>query len=103
MRTVHISRTATSGLQPLLDQGLPKFSHLVIDEKLQLVDNAIYGKLRHDPRNGFYDEQNKFYAYPVSDTPFTVVYRFDDTELRVLFIVHQSADRTRLDPAKVRW
>lgn len=68
MRTVHISRTATSGLQRLLDQGLPKFGPLVVAEKLQLVDDAIYVKLRPDPRTGFYDEQKRVHAYPVSDT-----------------------------------
>jgi hypothetical protein len=103
MRRVRISRTATLGLQRLLEQGLPKFGQSVIDEKYRLVDNAIFVRLSADPRFGSYDERQKFYAYPVAKTPFTIVYRFDDTELLILFIVHQGADRTRLDTAEVRW
>jgi hypothetical protein len=103
MRRVIVSQTARMGLRRHIDQGLPKFGSDVVEEKALLVNAAIHGPVQRQPRNGIYDERLKLYAYPVSNTPFTIVYRFDDTELRVLFIVHQHADRTRLDPAKVRW
>jgi len=32
-----------------------------------------------------------------------VIYDFDDTELRVFFIVHGHADRACIDPAGVEW
>jgi hypothetical protein len=103
MRTVRVSETARIGLQRLLDQGVPKFGETVVEEKALLVNSAMHGALRRDPRTGFFDDRQKFYAYPVSNTPFTIVDRFDDAELQILFIVHKSADRTRLNPGKVKW
>jgi len=32
-----------------------------------------------------------------------VIYDFDDTELRVFFVVHGHTDRARIDPAGVEW
>ena len=103
MRRVRRSRTAIDGLQTLLAQGLPKFGIHVINEKQRIVDNVIETYLAEHPQNGFRDPRHKFYHYPVADTPFTVIYEYDDSELRVLFVVHQRSDRRRLDPAAVEW
>ncbi len=59
--------------------------------------------LAENPQCGFRDPRRKFHHYPVSGTPFTVVYEYDDAELRVLFIVHQRTDRRRLDSSAVEW
>ena len=75
----------------MLAQGLPHFGLRVINEKQRIVDH------------GFRDRRRKLYHYPVTKTPFTVVYEYDNAELRVLFIVHQHADRRRLDPKAVEW
>jgi hypothetical protein len=103
MRRVRRSRTAIDGLQTLLAQGLPKFGFRVVAEKLQILDRAIDTYLAENPQNGFRDPRRKFHHYPVAGTPFTVVYEYDDGELRVLFIVQQRADRRRLDPSDVEW
>ena len=44
-------------------------------------------------------------VYPVSDTPFIVLYDFDAEELRVHFILRQGAgDRLDdLDPSLIEW
>jgi hypothetical protein len=103
MRRVRRSRTAIEGLQTLLAQGLTRFGIHVINEKQRIVDNVIETYLAEHPQNGFRDSRRGFYHYPITDTPFTVVYEYDDAELRVLFIVHQRADRRRLDPTAVEW
>lgn len=103
MRRVRRSRTAIVDLQTLLAQGRPKFGFRVIAEKLETLDRVIDTYLAEYPQNGFRDPRRNFYHYPVSGTPFTVVYEYDDAELRVLFVVHQRADRHRLDPAAVEW
>jgi hypothetical protein len=103
MRRVRRSRTAIDGLQRLLAQGLPKFGFRVIAEKQQILDRVIDTYLAENPQCGFLDPRRKFHHYPVSGTPFTVVYEYDDAELRVLFIVHQRADRHRLDSSAVEW
>ncbi len=41
--------------------------------------------------------------HAIARTPFVVIYDFDDTELRVYFIVHGCADHTRIDPNDVEW
>ena len=103
MRTVVISQTARTNFQTLLEQGAIDFGIAVAEEKARIVDENIHGYLARYPANGFYDKRRKIYAYPVDDTPFTVVYRFDDNELLVYFIVHKRADRRRLDPRRVSW
>jgi hypothetical protein len=42
-------------------------------------------------------------VYPVTKTPFVVVYDYDDTELRVMFIFHARADLRSIDPVSVEW
>ena len=103
MRRVRRSRTAIDGFQTLLAQGLPKFGLRVVIAKQQIVDRVIDTFLAEHPQAGFRDPRRKFFHYPVADTPFTIVYEYDDAELRVLFIVHQRADRRRLDPGAVDW
>jgi mRNA-degrading endonuclease RelE of RelBE toxin-antitoxin system len=44
-----------------------------------------------------------FRHHVVDRTPFVVVYEYDDTELRVLFIKHRHADRSDLDLRDVEW
>jgi hypothetical protein len=91
------------GFETLLAQGLPRFGFRVISEKQQIVDRVIDTYLAAHPQSGFWDPHRKVCHYPISGTPFTVVYEYDDDELRVLFIVHQRADRRRLDPSDVEW
>jgi mRNA-degrading endonuclease RelE of RelBE toxin-antitoxin system len=43
------------------------------------------------------------YTHAISGTPFAVIYDFDDTELRVFFIVHGHTDRARIHTAGVEW
>ena len=41
--------------------------------------------------------------YPISRTPFIVLYDFDDVELRIHFVFHARADLRSLDPTTVVW
>jgi hypothetical protein len=42
-------------------------------------------------------------VYPVSRTPFVVLYDYDDDEVRINFILHRRASLDELDPASVDW
>jgi hypothetical protein len=44
-----------------------------------------------------------FYRDQISEAPFTIIYSFDDDELRLYFIVHASSDLNALNPADVEW
>jgi hypothetical protein len=101
MRRVRRSRTAIEGLQTLLAQGLPKFGFDVVAAKLQILDRVTDTYLAENPQNGFRHPRHFFY-HPVSGTPFTVLYEYDDAELRILFLVHQRADRG-LAPEAFEW
>ncbi len=103
MRRVRRSQTAVDSLQALLARGAPKFGFRVVAEKQQILDRVIDTYLAEHPQNGFRDPHRDFLHYPVSGTPFTVIYEYDDVELRILFIMHQRADRRQLDPSLVEW
>jgi hypothetical protein len=61
--------------------------------------NALLARFPKKPR----DPDIDLYTHAITGTPFVVIYDFDDTELRVFFIVHGHADRARIDPAGVEW
>ena len=41
--------------------------------------------------------------YPISSTPFFVVYDYDDIELRVLFVYINGKPLDEIDPTAVEW
>lgn len=103
MRTVRRSKTAIVGLQVLLAQGLPKFGMRVIMDKTKLVDSIIDGYLPRHARNGTKVPGKDFYRYDVSNTPFAVIYQFDDQFENVHFIIHKHADTRLLHTSDVAW
>jgi hypothetical protein len=46
------------------------------------LERALEKHLALYPATGIFEAWHDAYAYPVSNTPFTIVYRFDDQELR---------------------
>jgi plasmid stabilization system protein ParE len=103
MRQVRLSKTARDHFQVLLRQGAEKFGVELAEAKRKLVDDCIAAYLIENPHHGLRDPSRSLRYFPVSKTPFTIVYEFDDYELRVLFIIHSRADRRQLDPAAVEW
>jgi hypothetical protein len=87
----------------LLTQGITKFGVDVAEQKRRLVVACIESYLTAFPHLGLRTPRKSFYHYPVSGTPFTFIYEYDAYELRVLFIVHQSANRKRLKATDVEW
>ena len=102
MRQVRYSTTFIHQLNTLLAQGETKFGARVVDEKRDLVYDTIDHFLAQFPRKPR-DPDLNLYTHSIADTPFVVIYDFDDTELRVYFIVHGHADRSRIDPNDVEW
>lgn len=102
MRTVRYSATFIKQSNTLLAQVEPKFGARVIDEKRDLVYDAIDHHIAMHPRK-VVDPETRLHAYPVAKTPFVVLYEFDDSEVRVFYIIHGRSDRTRIDPTDVEW
>jgi len=102
MRRVRHSATFIRQLNTLLSQGEPKFGARVVDAKRDLVYDTIDHFLAHFPKKAR-DPDIDLYTHAVTGTPFVVIYDFDDSELRVFFVVHRHADRSRIDPNDVEW
>ena len=102
MRRVRLSKTFRDQLDELIAQGYPKFGERVVTEKRDAVLRTITEHLAAYPRRPR-DDRHGYCVYPVSKTPFVLIYDFDDHELRVLFIFHGRDDLRRLDPSTVEW
>ena len=103
MRQVRRSVSFIEEFQRLLRQGLAKFGYLVVEEKRALVEACIVGILAHHPSTRRVELAIGLYTYPVTGTPFVLVYDFDDSELRVHYIFHESSDRAALDMSRIEW
>ena len=103
MRRVVRSRTYVSQLKDLLDRGIERFGVTVVEQKLALVDQKLEVFLARHPNAKRLDRKLGLRVYPVSDTPFMVLYDFTETELRAHFIFHRSASLEDLDPNSAEW
>lgn len=103
MRRVVYSVTFHDQLRALLEMGLPHFGAAIIAEKRDLVRATIETFLAAYPAVKRPHPELGLVAYPVRDTPFVVLYDFDDAELRVHFILHKHASLDELDPLAAQW
>ena len=103
MRRVQVATSARLVFQTMLEQGAEKFGVAVAMEKERIVFDVLTTYLSEHPYRGNYDSRLKLHTYHVSKTPFVLVYEYDDAELRVLFIIHERADRRLIDPNDVDW
>ena len=102
MRSVRFSTSFREELARLLAQGVLRFGSLLVVEKRDLVIDTIQNFLVHHPRRPV-DPELGICTYPVTDTPFVLLYDFDDEELRVHLVIHKSADRMLVDLSAVVW
>ncbi len=105
MRTVRYSITFNDQFNELLDQGEHRFGMAVVEQKKNIVYSTIEEFLARYPNAKRRDDDLPYglYAYPISKTPFVVLYDFDDIELRVHFIFHKHADLRDLNPSIIDW
>lgn len=102
MRLVRLSRTFNGELVELLSQGIPRFGARVVADKQALVFGTIENYLVHFPMRPI-DPVLGLCACRVDKTPFVLLYDYDDAELRVHLVIHESADRALVDLAAVVW
>ncbi len=103
MRAVRLSITFNDQLNELLDHGEQRFGMVVAEQKKLIVYTTIEQFLARYPNTKRRDPAHGLCVYPISKTPFVVLYDFDDNELRVHFIFHKHADLRELDPLAVEW
>ena len=105
MRTVRYSVTARDQLRDLLAAGVPWFGAKVVAEKRDLAYDTIDNFLARFPATKTPHPTLGLVVYPITKTPFLVLYDFDDDELRIHFVLLKGAG-TRLDdldPAMAEW
>lgn len=103
MKNVRYSTTFIEQFNLLLAQGEPKFGALVVDQKRDRVYDVIDSFLARHPDAKQPHSRLKLCVYPITKTPFVVLYDFDDAELRAHFIFHNHADLRTLDPTAAKW
>ena len=87
----------------LLNQGEPKYGRAVVDSKQDIVYEVILGHIAHFPGTARREQPHGLFTYPVRKTPFVVLYDYDDVEVRIHFVLHNRADRTRIDSSGIEW
>ena len=102
MRRVRLSKTFLDQLDTLLEQGFPRFGATVVTEKRDRVLHLITNHLAHYPKIPI-DPDLDLFIYPVSQTPFILIYEFDGAALRVHFFLSRGMDRSDLDPTSAEW
>lgn len=102
MRRIRRSVSFADAFEQLLAQGLPVFGYDVVADKKAKVEHTIRTFLVHHPVRP-QDPVLDIYSYAVTDTPFVLLYDFDDDELRIHLIIHARADRRRVDLSRVVW
>ena len=103
MRRVVRSRTYTAQLQALLEQGIATFGVTVAARTRARIERTLEHHLANFPAAKKPGAALGLTVYPITKTPFVVLYDFDDTELRVHFIFHKHASLDDLDPASAEW
>jgi hypothetical protein len=103
MRSVRFSRTFARAFDDLLAQGEMVFGAKVVRDKRQAVLSTVISFLALHPGVKRPHPQFGLVVYPISTTPFVVLYNFDDTELRAHFIFHKNASLDDLDPTSAEW
>lgn len=103
MRSLRLSVTFNDQLNELLAHGEDRFGVAVANEKRAKVYSTIRNILSRHPRAKRPHRRLKLVVYPVTDTPFVVLYDYDDTELRVHFLLHHRTSLRDLDPTSAEW
>ena len=105
MRAIVRSKTYQAQLKRLLELGAARFGTTLVEQKLATLDLAIEQLLAVFPRTKTRDPYLGLVVYPVTNTPFIVVYDFDAHELRVHFVFSAGAGERLedLDPNSAEW
>jgi plasmid stabilization system protein ParE len=105
VRIVRYSVTARDQLRDLLAAGVPRFGPKVVAEKRDVIYDTVDNVLARFPATKRPHPTLKLIVYPISNTPFLLLYDFDDAELRVHFVLLKGAGSRLddLDPASVEW
>lgn len=104
-RAVVYSKTFHNQLLDHLDRGEQRYGLHLAAEKRQILLDLIETTLARTPAIKRRHSKLGLVVYPVSRTPFIVIYDYDDREIQVMTCFLQGAgDRIEdFDPSTVEW
>jgi plasmid stabilization system protein ParE len=102
-RAVKLSKTFNDQLVDHIDYGEQRFGTRVAEQKKEKVLATIEGVLARTPAVKRPHPTLGLVVYPITGTPFIVLYDFTETKLRVHFILHKNASLEDLDPKSAQW
>jgi plasmid stabilization system protein ParE len=102
MRSIRFSKTFDDQLIDYIDAGVRKYGDRLANDKKAIVYRTIE-RLAQTPAIKRHDPELGLVVYPISRTPFFVLYDYDDTELRVHFIFIKGKPLGTIDPADAEW
>lgn len=103
MRSIRLSKTFDDQLIAYIDEGAQQYGDRVAAEKKALVYQTIERTLAMNPAIKRRNPGLGLVVYPISNTPFFVLYDYDDAELRVHFIFINGKALGNVDPTSVTW
>lgn len=103
MRTVKLSKTFNDQLIDYIEFGEQQYGARVAEDKKRRVLSTIRTTLAASPSLKRRDPALDLVVYPITGTPFFIVYDYDDSELRVHFVFINGKPLTEIDPASAEW
>ena len=102
-RAVRLSKTFNDQLVEQIDCGEQRFGARVAEAKKERVLAIIENLLANNPAIKRPDPVLGLVVYPISDTPFFILYDYDEHLLRVHFVFRAGASLDDLDPNSAEW
>ena len=103
MRAVRLSRTFSHQLADYIDAGEQIYGRAVAHAKRRAVMDTIRNVLAMTPSLKRRHPDLGLVLYPIATTPFFIVYDYDDSELRVLFVFIKGKPLDDINPTSVEW
>ena len=103
MRSVRYSKTFNDQLVDLIAMGEERFGQRVAESKKRLLFQTISKFLIEYPDIKRPNPVLGLVAYPINNTPFIVVYDFDDHELRMHFVFLAGIELSDIEPSRIEW
>ena len=103
MREIVYSRTFVTQLAEYIDRGERVFGVPVATEKKFRVFDTIESVIAPNPALKAYDPKIGLVVYPISGTPFFVLYDYDEAELRLHYVFIRGKPISDIDPDAAEW
>jgi hypothetical protein len=103
MRSILFSKTFDEQLIAYIEQGSERFGAKVADSKKELVYQTIENLIARNPGIKGRDASLGLVVYQIRDTPFFILYDYDDREVRVHAVFINGKPLSGIDPSSVEW